>query len=194
METRYEGLTFQDVLRSRLGEEAYARMQLDARKSKSGCVIRSLESLTGAQATDAEYIQRLEVVEQAPDIVDIAINTPNPADIPTVLLNEREKDVQEILKLIKNLRRGDSPLAKALQELEVTRVRSNSTNVNDRLASGDAVVIISYNHMLHIGLSPEGKFVSLSDDRIPVKLGETTTYDTLIFTKSTNQQYRPTGC
>ena len=176
--------SWKDGLIRRMGEEAYNRMQLEKRKLDSGCAVRTLESITGVQATDAEYIQRLEVLEHAPTLLDQLMYTSNPNDISSAIQEAVERDTQSILRLIKTIRGGDTELARALQNLEHYRMRLHSANIRSYLASGIPTAIIDFGHMFHIGTAPDGSFISLSDRSIPARLGEDKTYIALVFTRS----------
>lgn len=168
--------TYRDLLKSRGIDIDTLRRERE--KAQSGCVIRSLQSALGAQATEKEWEMRLRSVRSSGDLSAFGI----PVSIAFSM------DLANIWDLINRIRTHETPLGSALKEAELEDT-STGSEIKARIADGENVCIIgglvtneglAGFHMAHI-VSDGEIVVSRSDDGVPVELEDDTEYLSLVF-------------
>ena len=168
--------TYQDFLRKRGIDLDAARKERE--KAESGCVIRSLQSALGAQATEEEWELRLR---------DVRLSESFPSVIP--VMTAFRMDLANIWTFIMRLATHDTPLGQALQAVELEDAALTGREIKSRLKLGEKVCVIGGLvtegrlegfHMAHIELDGETA-VSRSDQYTNVELEDDTEYLSLVF-------------
>jgi len=169
-----------------------ATMSLDEREDArlkywSGCAMRALESITGTQATDFEWQRRLMQLKIGRDNIDI----------------DFLDDLREIEFLIRVTAMGETPMGKALSQMEVCVDKITPTEMKSLVESGYQILLaiiadvhssfvggrafitdvsdLGKGHGFHLGVDDRGNFFSRSDGDIVVKLDDSEKYSVLIF-------------
>lgn len=153
-------------------------LRMEEERRESGCVIRSLQSALGAQATEKEWEMRLKSLRTASFFSSV---------IPP--LTAFHMDIANIWRLIKDISAHDTPLGNALREVELEDTTLTGREIKSRIETGEKVCIIgglAENgnlvgfHMAHIGLEGE-TIISRSDENTKVELRDDTEFLSLIF-------------
>lgn len=175
--------TFRDLLKAKGIDLDIARRERE--KADSGCVVRSLQSALSVDATEEEWNMRLGSVRSANSSYQF---------LP--VLTALSMDIASIWTFIKTVSSHDTPLGRALREVELEDTTLKGREIKDRIADGENVCIIgglvtneelAGFHMAHVTLEDD-TVVSKSDDGMPVELGDETDYLSLVFYPKTTSE------
>ncbi|MBL7159362.1 hypothetical protein ISS85_02730 [Candidatus Microgenomates bacterium] len=174
--------TFQDLLQERgVDLDAIAR---DREILESGCVIRSLESVTNQRATDEEMDLRLRTLRESPTFVQIISDSwENPRQGRAKLRQALRQDHQQIKTLIRDLRAHDTPLGKVLQSQEVKFVYMNTGQIHEILRDGKKAIVCGALHACHVEIGSGETLISKSDGDLPMAFDKES-YWTITFKES----------
>jgi len=150
-------------------------------KQQPRCVLRSLESITGAKATPEEeaYRMRQRATQQ---------------ETFTPLFNEQEVTLDTYIKaleaesahvreLVEHIMNSDSPLGLALKQYSMNEQDLYPKRVAELLAKGYQIIWLTVNHAAHVGQDPQGSsFISLSDGHAKASPTVHHTMHVMIFT------------
>lgn len=124
------------------------------------CVLRSLESVTGAHATSEEKeLRRNQLVAQRKKFVFLS-------DVPSLplLIQAVEEERNNVRCLIEQITRSNSPLGLTLQEFSVSEEDLYPKRAAEMIQQGEQVILLATYHAAHLGIgSTPNTFISLSD-------------------------------
>jgi hypothetical protein len=153
---------------------------------KSGCLCRSIESITQVPLTEDQKDLRLTQIiehENARRRLFHLGFTHEVSNSELQQLNETVRNlnmtqINDYIKLLKN--QSDTPVGKQLSQMDVKTQNVTNKNIRDLHNDGCRIMIILPGHAMHIEPKSNKTFISLSDGDIEIKL-KNKTYPAFIF-------------
>lgn len=168
------------------------RYDFISEKNEFGCVMRSLESVTGVQGSYAEWSTRVVLFEdritrnlwailnQAIDkrigVETLTKDTEKPHNI------EYTNPLQEVMDFYQQISEHNSPLGRMMQNTNISYRTNSGSVLIQELTNGENIILSSFRHVAHVGLE-EGKVVSISDNREQRQIHPDTQYDYIALTQ-----------
>lgn len=179
-------------LREQRGENI-AENKRKLRKEEDGCVIRALESITGQQATEAEWDLRFSQIDSVPKLNQVILSAAAKGqDIISVFERLIKKEEINILNFALQIAKTETPMGKTLAGMSIMQARCTPEQITQAIHDGSQVILIGFIrendqiashtnlHAAHLGLE-NNNFISLSDNGQMIKINHMATV--LIFTK-----------
>ena len=157
---------------------------LERMKLEKGCAVRTLSSVAGVEATGDEYKYRaLQTL-----VSESQRTKPNTKEINDIdelkrLLREAiDAQTADIVSLFEKFQTHDTPLGVALSLMTIFPFFTTAVQYERLMERGRQVALLTPNHIFHLG-KVGGRFVSLSDGRIPVPVvvNQYTPYSGFVF-------------
>lgn len=140
--------------------------KLERFKREHGCVIRTFESIAGAQATQEEYYARIrQMLIFALGRANREIN----GGVGLDAISAFEEEQGNIEDLFQELQSHDTPLGISLSTMSMMPVFTTIEQHERFIDGGKKVAIVLPKHMFHLG-KIDGSLVRLSDNSQPVGL------------------------
>lgn len=143
--------------------------RFEENKRTCGCVIRSLESVLGARATDDEWRLRFAVLGEitSPWSLVMGYGIPKTDEERKRLFFEIERDmgyIKDFVEILRASRTPRTPLGEAIGQYNVKWRYWDGQDIAGALGRGNKVIYTTDRHFMHIGWAEGHKAVSLSDD------------------------------
>lgn len=182
--------TWREVLEERGAD--LRKIKRELQKVQSGCVIRALESITGAQATEGEWDLRLGQLNSGPSFFELVDEIGgNGSLLVTAILGEIENDLQQVEDLVVQMSGTDSPMGSKLKGTKVHFDRLTPPEMKTAITAGNELMFAGASrntrggigmHALHLGIDSHGRFISKSDSGNPIVVDDEDRYRVLVFT------------
>ena len=159
-------------------------------KALFGCVVISLESFFGTDATHQEWEQRLAAVRaRLYQLNQVNQEAPNPRSRNRLRKEIILADFEDVRKYINTVAGNDSPLGVAIKNSELEHKVQTGAEVLELLANGTELLAMwkmvrkvyggSIGHMAHLRHSPTEGFALGVSDGIPWRVNNKQAYFTL---------------
>jgi len=174
---------------ARVGDIGESR-RFQKRVREEGCLVRSLASATGTEATPLDYRRRFIDIDRVEGEFD--------EERANALLEKKgslgrvqffaENDLKLAMDLIRDVRRTDNPLGRALAESHVRRIAFTGVELEARVKAGETVIVRGFDakdktpHFVHVGFNGE-QIIDLSDGRMPQRFAPDGQFRGLILEK-----------
>lgn len=143
------------------------------RRNFSGCVIRTIESVTQMRATNQEWDNRLREFYGLATAVSLRSK---PED-------KNEFDREQIVAMIDCFARTDSPVGQVLRRMDIARGMYSAQEIKSLIKKGNRVAVFideKVGHAAHVGLDENEEFMSLSDQNYQLDL-EDKVHNVIVF-------------
>jgi len=156
-------------------------------EEKYGCLVRALESVTGQQANQDEWLERLQQVWTSLDELTRIKSLPV-QERQTALKQLFEQGKRDTLAYIEWLSGQETDLGTALSAYEVSSTEMTGEQLRQAVTSENQEVLVSgwiedeheiYYHVTHVKTS-NGSLVSQSDGQLPINFEDNRVYDILL--------------
>lgn len=161
-------------------------------KMAKGCVVRALQSVTGEEATEAEWDRRFSDLKTGVTLLQLGDSVGwNTGALIPALERGLDGDIDDMLGLIAFAIDSGSPMGEALKTLEISRARLHPSGMQTAISEGADVVLAGLTsargriamHAAHLGVNPDGCLMSRSDHKGVIKVDERDQYRVLLFKK-----------
>ncbi len=151
-------------------------------KESSGCLIRSLESITGTHATEEEWGWRLNDIQKDEQYLGWYDWIKQGGSYRDWLLAATKAEMESIMSFVARLTSHDTPMGTALRKMSLDCDENiDVDSLRTMVREGKQVMVLSFvvsegaggndvieYHASHLGLAENGGFVSLSDNSAAV--------------------------
>lgn len=152
--------------------EVYVQLTLDGalreyNKRSSGCVLRAVQSLLGAKATEKQWDERLAQVAAFSVPMDLINKKRHPVDFEEELRWEklRERDIGDITLFLGGLEASDTPLGESIRRFDWCSRIMGVEEMKRSLLKGSRVLLLTVNHLAHIMYDKETNWLYSKSDR-----------------------------
>lgn len=154
-------------------------------KEANGCVVRSLQSIAGTEATEIEWEMRLSLVRGA-SLEKLFTEVDGDMDaLQAAMFRNFVSDLCDIGEYIRKLTTRDTPLGRSLRTFDVANAHRTPVDVAGEVKRGNRVMLIVMDntgwHAAHVSPNPDGALVQLSDENQLWPLNPNRHYDAFIF-------------
>lgn len=151
-----------------------------------GCVVRSLQSIAGAEATEVEWEMRLSLVRRARSSEELFTEMDGDMNaFRAAMFRDFTSDLVDIDGYIRRLATRDTPLGRSLQRFDVSAAHRTPLDVAHEVRQGNKVMLTVMEdtkwHAAHVSPNPDGALVQLSDRGKLWPLNPDRNYDAFIF-------------
>ena len=152
------GKAFLENVMTKLPEEDRSKLQP---LENYDCVLRSLESVTGASATSAEReLRRSQLIIQREKFAGLLDDPPS---LP-LLIQALDTERDNIRSLIEQITQSDSPLGLALRGFSISEEDIYPKRAAEMVQDGEQVILLATYHAAHLGIGANpNTFISLSN-------------------------------
>lgn len=152
-----------------LDDELYKR---EARKARYGCVLRAAASLLKAKPTEDQWDKRLSRLTDSGLSMDL-ITLKRPPENREEALRWAQvwnQDRSWIKAFFDQLPASATPMGESIKRYDLRLAKLRTRAIRRKIRKGDQILVLSTNHLAHLGCIGGRRLVSLSDNLIPVSL------------------------
>lgn len=154
-------------------------------KKANGCVVRSLQSIAGTEATEIEWEMRLSLVRGA-SLEKLFTEVDGDMDtLQAAMFRNFVSDLGDIEEYIQKLTTRDTPLGRSLRTFDVANAHRTPLDVAGEVKRGNRVMLVVMDntgwHAAHVSPNPDGALIQLSDENQLWPLNPNRHYNAFIF-------------
>lgn len=155
-------------------------------REANGCVVRSLQSIADAEATEVEWEMRLSLVRRTRSSEELFTEVDGDmVAFQAAMFRNFVSDLGDIEGYIRKLATRDTPLGRSLRAFEVAAAHRRPLDVVHEVRQGNKVMLTVMEdtkwHAAHVTPNPDGALVQLSDGGQSWPLDPDRHYDAFIF-------------